>query len=231
MDEDGVRAKMYGSDNTLTLTKQSRPGGSGGLGVARYTVSFDTGSEKAVVKQTVTANSKATEPEAPEQEGYVFAGWFSDKELTEEYDFSAKVTKNITLYAKWEEVDLTKNQIILTVGKKEATVFGETKINDVAPLIKDDRAYLPARFVAENLDAEVYWDDTTKTVTIIGENVKIEFSVGEDYALVNGEQVKLEIPTFIENDRTYTPVRLIAENLGTAVDWIEKDKIIMITKQ
>ena len=83
---------------------------------------------------------------------------YTAKELKTKYDFSAKVTKSFTLYAKWTEKDNSANQIILTIGKKDAQVFGQIKTNDVAPKIVNDRTMLPARFVAENLDAKVEWD-------------------------------------------------------------------------
>ena len=53
--------------------------------------------------KTVTRNTAVTEPTAPTKDGYTFAGWYSDKELKTDYDFSAKVTKSFTLYAKWTE--------------------------------------------------------------------------------------------------------------------------------
>ena len=91
------------------------------------------------------------EPTAPTKENFDFDGWYSDKELKTKYDFSAKVTKSFTLYAKWTEKDNSVNQIILTIGKKDAQIFGKTKSNDVAPKIEKDRTMLPARFVAEKL--------------------------------------------------------------------------------
>ena len=36
-------------------------------------------------------------------EGYAFVGWFSDTELTQEWDFSTPVTEDMTLWAKWEK--------------------------------------------------------------------------------------------------------------------------------
>ena len=42
--------------------------------------------------------------------------------------------------------------------------------------------------------------------------------------------VELEGPAFIENDRTYTPIRFIAEKLGCDVDWNPDGGIITITK-
>lgn len=39
---------------------------------------------------------------------------------------------------------------------------------DVTPFIKNDRTYVPIRFVAEGLGYNVDWDDSTKEVTIYG---------------------------------------------------------------
>ncbi|UKI38312.1 MAG: InlB B-repeat-containing protein [Clostridiales bacterium] len=41
-------------------------------------------------------------------EGYAFDGWYSDSGLTKEFDFAMKITKNITLYAKWTEIKQTE---------------------------------------------------------------------------------------------------------------------------
>jgi len=76
----------------------------GGSSVSRYTVKFESNGGSTVKSVTVNRNTVATEPTAPTKDGYKFDGWYTDKELTSKYDFTAKVTKNITLYAKWVEV-------------------------------------------------------------------------------------------------------------------------------
>ncbi|UKI38723.1 MAG: copper amine oxidase N-terminal domain-containing protein [Clostridiales bacterium] len=103
--------------------------------------------------------------------------------------------------------------------------------------IVNDRTMLPARFVAENLGADVSWDGDKELVTIQGKNLKtsedvtILITIGAEYAVVNGENVKLDSPAFIENDRTYTPIRFISEHLGASVEWLEKtNKKVIITK-
>ncbi len=223
----------------LTYTFDSTDGytgGGGGRGTSRYTVSFESNGGSKVSNQTVTRNSVMKEPTAPIKENFDFDGWYSDKELKTKYDFSAKVTKSFTLYAKWTEKDNSANQIILTIGKKDAQVFGKTKSNDVAPKIEKDRTMLPARFVAENLGADVSWDGDKELVTIKGKNLKtsddvtILIYIGSDIAYVNGKEIKLDSPAFIENDRTYTPIRFISENLGASVEWVEKEQKVIITK-
>ncbi len=132
--------------------------------------------------------------------------------------------------------DNAENELVLTIGKKEAKAFGEEKTNDVAPIIKNDRTMLPARFIAESLGAEVIWNGKKREVTIKGKNAKGEdiiilLYIGSDIAYINGKEVKLDSPAFIENGRTYTPIGFIAENLGASVAWIEEEQKIKIRKK
>ena len=69
-----------------------------------YTVTFEAFGESSMTKQTVTAGAKAIKPTDPIKVGYVFVGWFTDRELTKEYNFDTAVNSNITLYAKGTEV-------------------------------------------------------------------------------------------------------------------------------
>lgn len=228
---------------------------SGGSGrTKRYTVSFNTNGGNKITSQTVAKDNSAKEPTAPIKENFEFAGWYTDKELTTKYDFTEKVTKSFTLYAKWTEQKQenggsedvinnnsgnenkeSSNTIVLTIDEHDALVYGTTKTNDVAPKVVNDRTMLPARFVAENLGATVEWDGEKQLVTITGKNEKQEdvtilITIGSDYAKVNGEDIKLDSPAFVENDRTYTPIRFISENLGATVEWNETEQTVTIQR-
>lgn len=120
--------------------------------------------------------------------------------------------------------------IVLTIDKKEASVFGEIKENDVAPLITNGRTMLPARFVTEALGGTVLWDGEKREVIIEKEGLKLILTIDKDTALLNGEEVKLDALAFIENGRTYTPVRFIAEALGATVSWNAETKEVTITQ-
>ncbi len=136
--------------------------------------------------------------------------------------------KNPSVYAM--AVENEKDAIILTIGEKETKTFGEIKTNDVAPKIINDRTVLPIRFIAEEFGAVVDWIAETNTVTIKNADVEISLVIGEDNATVNGETVKLDIKSFVENGRTYMPVRFIMESLDTVVDWNAEDEQVIITK-
>ena len=110
-------------------------------------------------------------------------------------------------------------EIKMTIGENVGYVNGEAKALDAAPIIRGNRTMLPVRFVAENLSAAVAWDPTTSTAVLTTDSVTIEITIGASTAKVNGEDVALDAPAFIENNRTYLPVRFVAENLGATVAW------------
>lgn len=57
------------------------------------------------ITQSVINKTQAEEPNTVTvRDGYVFAGWYTDTECTDKYNFSTDVTEDITLYAKWIEV-------------------------------------------------------------------------------------------------------------------------------
>ena len=233
-------------------TGSKSSGGSGST--KRYTVSFNTNGGNKITSQTVAKDNSVKEPTAPIKENFEFAGWYTDKELTTKYDFTEKVTKSFKLYAKWTEQKQenggsedvvnnnsgnenkeSSNTIVLTIDEHDALVYGITKTNDVAPKVVNDRTMLPARFIAENLGATVEWDGEKQLVTITGKNEKQEdvtilITIGSDYAKVNDEDVKLDSPAFVENDRTYTPIRFISENLGATVEWNETEQTVTIQR-
>ena len=223
---------------TVSTTAGGRTsGGGGGGGVSTYTVSFNTNGGSSISSTRVTSGSRLSEPIAPTRSGYTFAGWYTDRALTDEYDFDSAVYKSFTLYAAWTEGTATtapteapSDQMILTIGSTQATVWGKTVNNDVAPKIVNDRTMLPARFVVESLGGTITWDGDNQQVTIVQDDTTIVITIGASTALVNGESVALDSPAFIENDRTYMPIRFISENLGADVDWDEDGQQVIITR-
>jgi uncharacterized repeat protein (TIGR02543 family) len=69
-----------------------------------FVVTFNSNGGSNVPDQIVESGGTAARPANPIWSGYTFDNWYSDTDLTTVYDFSAPVTENITLYAKWNEV-------------------------------------------------------------------------------------------------------------------------------
>lgn len=66
-----------------------------------HRVKFDTQGGSSIGDQTPASGSTVTKPADPTRDGYTFAGWYTDEACTKAYDFSAAVTADMTLYAKW----------------------------------------------------------------------------------------------------------------------------------
>ena len=71
--------------------------------IETFTVRFNTNGGNTVRPQYVAENGLVVKPADPTRDGYFFAGWYSDRDLTTAYDFGAPVTNEMYLYAKWEE--------------------------------------------------------------------------------------------------------------------------------
>ena len=121
-----------------------------------------------------------------------------------------------------------KTTLVLTINQVIYQLNGEYKVNDVAPIIQKDRTFLPIRLVAETLGATVSWSEADQAVTIVKGDTTIVIYIGQAFALVNGEPVELDAPAFIANDRTYLPVRFVAENLGATVTWNDVENTVTI---
>lgn len=212
---------------TLLAKEVIRRSSSGG-GSTRYTVKFETNGGSGVKSSSVVKNATVKEPAAPVKDGFTFGGWYSDKELTNKFDFNSSITKSITLYAKWNEAK--KVEIIITIGEKEALINGVAKANDVEPVIVNSHTMLPIRFIAEELGAKVDWKQETQTVSVETDAIKISLVIGEGFATVNGEKIALDTPSFIKDSRTFLPLRFVMENLGADVKWDENTRQVKITK-
>lgn len=70
-------------------------------GPISFTVTFDTQGGSEIAPITFTEGDEITLPEAPTRAGYIFDGWYIDRDLLNAFVENQTITGNITLYAKW----------------------------------------------------------------------------------------------------------------------------------
>lgn len=100
-DADKTHAVASGEFTVTPLRLSS--GGGGGSTSGHFTVEFGANGGSKVASQTVPRNAAIKESTAPTKEDFDFSGWYTDKELKTEYDFTAKVTSGFTFCAAWTE--------------------------------------------------------------------------------------------------------------------------------
>lgn len=190
-----------------------------------YTVTFiiDENTEKTTVKE----NELVTELKAPTKENYTFVGWYSGEE---KFDFNTKITKDITLMAKYE-------LNIATVTYELDGGFGlslETVPKNTILSIPETPVKIGYRFLKWTLDGKEFSFDTkiTHDITLKAEWQQIEYvtityetdggntissQIIEKYTKIN----KLPTPNkegynFIEwqlNNETFNPDTTIENNI------------------
>lgn len=113
-------------------------------------------------------------------------------------------------------------------GEIRLMVDGKYVPCDVPPFIEENRTLIPARAVFEELGAKIEWVHNTRTVEIQYEATHITLGVDNKKAVVNDQVVSLDVPCRLVSDRTFIPVRFVAETLGMAVDWDNSARTVVI---
>ncbi|MCL2844434.1 MAG: SUMF1/EgtB/PvdO family nonheme iron enzyme [Chitinivibrionia bacterium] len=95
----------------IVMTKPVDDGGDSGKNpvVNRYTVSFNSNGGSFVAPiNNVLEGTTVSRPSDPARDGFNFNGWYRDEALTNAWNFASDVVSaNITLYARWTEIQGT----------------------------------------------------------------------------------------------------------------------------
>lgn len=127
-----------------------------------------------------------------------------------------------------------EDTIFLPIGKTTAFAFGEKKgiVSEngaVSPYIQNNRTFVPLRFVAELLGAEVSWEKEKGGCTVKKDGREIKITFGSKDFFVNGEKITYDVPIEVQSGVTMVPVRLISEQLGSHVYWHDAGRTVIIS--
>ena len=162
--------------------------GDGSVSTLPHTVTFNTGEGSAVDPQVVADGAKATKPADPTRDGYVFAGWYADADLKSPYDFSASVSEDLTLYAKWVKGSHVVDGVVV-----DPSAQGPNWDSDWSGFTSADKvteAPVPTK------DAEAKWVATLKSSSEWNTSVSDPLLVGDFvYIAVGSKLYKMDVDT------------------------------------
>lgn len=124
--------------------------------------------------------------------------------------------------------------IEMTIGSNTVMVNGEKDDNtlDSPPVIRDGRTLAPLRVVSEQLKYDVYWDASTREVTIKSADRELKLWINQPSAIktVGGrsETIELDVPPTLINNRTMVPIRFIAECFDCHVGWNASERKVTV---
>lgn len=111
--------------------------------------------------------------------------------------------------------------IILQIGSTAVLVDEQAIINDVAPVIRNDRTLVPIRVITEALGGQVAWNEAAKEVTLTVNGKEIKMTIGKVLE-------KYGVAPVIIGGRTFVPVRFVADELGAVTTWDDATKTVAI---
>ena len=121
--------------------------------------------------------------------------------------------------------------VSLIIGQNSITIDDEVRELDVAPMVDNDRTYLPVRVISEALGSSVEWEEGKKEIVIRSEEAIIKMWIGKSVINVNGKDISVDVAPILINNRTLIPIRFISEHLNCNVAWDqEKQQVRIVAK-
>ena len=150
---------------------------------------------------------------------------FKYKEVTCNDNYVEVVTQ-----ARDQDDSTTNRKIVITIGATTMAVGTETITLDTPAYINaENYTELPLRAVSEAFGATVNWDDASRTVTIMMGQRIVSMTIGSKTMYINGTPVAMNTAPEITNERTFVPVRDLANALGISkIDWNEASATVTL---
>lgn len=97
-----------------------------------------------------------------------------------------------------------------------------------APVMVENRVFVPMRAIFENLGAAIYWEASTQTVFAVKSGTSINLKVGASNASINDQTVEMEQSARLIDGHTYVPLRFVSEALAAKVTWDGQTQTVLI---
>lgn len=133
-----------------------------------------------------------------------------------------------------EEVTDKKQLVIRIPINSEVFTVNDQEISnpDYPPAFVDENSVtlVPLRLISDIIAAKVEWVPETKEIVISDDKKVIRLQINNKKAIVNNVEYTLTSPPVVKNERSYVPVKFVAENLEFKADWIPETKTLVLTK-
>ena len=111
----------------------------------------------------------------------------------------------------------------------DTIIINGQQLNNSIPFINQEgRILVSLRTIFEALGANIQWDNSTKTVKATKDDTTIILTAWSKIGYKNGQNINLDVPAMIINDRTMIPVRFVSDALGYNVNWDENTRTVNI---
>ncbi len=113
-------------------------------------------------------------------------------------------------------------------GQVKLIIEGKAVEPDVPPLLENGRTLVPIRVVAEEMGANVSWNQATRTATIERDQKQIVLQLGNTKAKKNNQEVALDVPPKLQDNRMLLPLRFVGEALDSLIGWDSGSRTVVV---
>lgn len=162
-----------------------------------YTVTFNANGHGTVPSAvTVTEGTKVQKPSDPTATGYTFKGWYRNSECTESWSFSENtVTKNMTLYAKWEASNATATAAATSQAAKNYAGIARTNEGAIVPTMLATGGTKVSKAYADVIPAATYNFNAYKSQS--------GFAAGISKVIMSADANATEVAIYSDNPVTF----------------------------
>ncbi|PKM76636.1 MAG: hypothetical protein CVU90_11835 [Firmicutes bacterium HGW-Firmicutes-15] len=122
---------------------------------------------------------------------------------------------------------------VFALGSTSYSIDVNTYTMDTAPYAKDNRTYMPIRYIAYALginDSNIIWDGANSTVTLMKGNKVVQLKIGSKLILINGATITMDVaPEVGPSNRTMLPAAFVAQAFGASAKWDPVAQTIIIS--
>ncbi len=174
-------------------------------------------------EKSYTATASGFEPASFYISSYITAKNGKLYMITHERDGGSDNTASVMAFV---------NTISYWLGMVKINVNNERVTPDSAPIIVNGRTLVPIRAIADKLGYTTQWDGGNRLVTITSADGGTILSFGIDSAVAfkNDTPINLDVPAMILYDRTYLPLRAVADAMDARVSWDGGERLVEIFK-
>lgn len=158
-----------GLSATVSAVKKTSSSGSSSGGTVvgpskkDITLAFDVAGSTTVIEPITSENGKITLDlstiSSPAKEGYVFDGWYYDKECTKKAEGTIEVTKDTVLYAKWKNA-VTPSEFT-TEHKAYITGYPDGTVRPSNEITREEIAAILFRLLNDEKRKEIYSEENS----------------------------------------------------------------------
>lgn len=218
--------------------------------VTKYNVTFNTDGGNSIASQSVESGKYVVKPANPMKKGYEFKGWYKEETCTNVWNFEKDVvTENITLYAKWERVEMPTIRYTISFdmhnhGEAPGEIENVTALPTVLPKVADIEGYhfagwyedekytIPAvagKPITEDVILHAKW---VKKIQGIEFEDKIVFYTGAPHSIcITGSLPEGVMVTYTGNNKTEVGIYTITAHLtGGEYESLDLKATLTITK-